>query len=74
MVAYAGEVYRLLVRDFLDNPGERDTWAAFKGFTRAAKEGRIASAPAVKVGEPVSPTFLRFAPCRPGDPPPSPLP
>lgn len=47
LVALAGEVYRLVISRFEDNPGTPDDWAAFKAFNRAIKEGRLASAPPI---------------------------
>lgn len=40
VVALSGEIYRLFVENFQDNPGSPDMWAAVKGFNRAAREGR----------------------------------
>lgn len=46
-VALAGEVYRLVVERFDENPGSPEAWAAWKAFNRASREGRIASAPRI---------------------------
>ncbi|WP_203158103.1 tyrosine-type recombinase/integrase [Methylobacterium aquaticum] len=43
--ALARQVYEHISRRFLESPGTPDAWAAVKAFTRAALEGRIASAP-----------------------------
>jgi hypothetical protein len=51
IVALAGEVYRLFVDKFHDNPGSPDNWAALKAFNRAAKEGRLSNAPSLVPGE-----------------------
>lgn len=51
-VALSGEVYRLFVDKFEDNPGPPDTWAAVKALNRAAREGRLLPRlPALKPGE-----------------------
>lgn len=47
VAALSGDVYRLVVERFDDNPGTPDRWAAFKALSRAAREGRIASPPAI---------------------------
>lgn len=47
MVALAGEVYSLLRSRFDEDPGSPDAWAAWKAFVRAARQGRIATAPAI---------------------------
>ena len=47
IVALAGEVYRLFIDRFEENPGTPDNWAAFKAFNRAIKEGRLAGAPPI---------------------------
>lgn len=44
-VALSKEVYQLFIERFEDNPGSPEMWAAVKGFNRAVKEGRIATAP-----------------------------
>ncbi|TGE01427.1 tyrosine-type recombinase/integrase [Methylobacterium nonmethylotrophicum] len=41
----AGLVYDDIKRRFLENPGTPDGWAAVKAYTRAAVEGRVATAP-----------------------------
>ena len=41
IVALSGEIYRLLVERFEDNPGPPETWAAVKAVSRAAREGRL---------------------------------
>lgn len=50
-VALAGEVYRLYVNRFQENPGTPDAWAAFKAFNRAAKEGRLLNPPTLNFDE-----------------------
>ncbi|RST87516.1 hypothetical protein EJC49_04645 [Aquibium carbonis] len=45
LVGLSGEVYRLLVEKFGENPGDPENWAAFKAFNRAAKEGRLLNVP-----------------------------
>lgn len=45
MVALSGEIYRLFVSRFEDNPGTPGLWAAVKGFNRATREGRLDLAP-----------------------------
>lgn len=52
VVALSGEVYRLVVERFDENPGSPDRWAAFKALSRAAREGRIASPPGVTADVP----------------------
>lgn len=39
--AYAGEVYRLFIERFQENPGTPELWAATKAFNRAVQEGRL---------------------------------
>lgn len=51
IVALSGEVYRLLVGRFRENPGSPANWAAFKAFNRAAEEGRLLNAPSLMPGE-----------------------
>ena len=41
IVALSGEIYRLFVNRFKDNPGQPETWAAVKAMNRAAREGRL---------------------------------
>lgn len=55
IVALSGEVYRLYVERFEENPGSADNWAAFKAFNRAASEGRLLNAPAINPGEGTAP-------------------
>lgn len=45
--ALAGDVYKLLIDEHGENPGTEAEWAAFKGLTRAAIEGRIPGAPPI---------------------------
>ena len=45
----AGQVYRLLEEEHADGHGTEAEWSAFKGFLRAAIEGRIPSAPPIPV-------------------------
>lgn len=47
LVALAGEVYRLFISRFEENPDTPDNWAAFKAINRAIEEGRLASAPPI---------------------------
>ncbi|WP_296101616.1 site-specific integrase [uncultured Agrobacterium sp.] len=51
IVALSGEIYRLLVDRFRENPGSPANWAAFKAFNRAAQEGRLLNAPSLMPGE-----------------------
>lgn len=50
LVALSGEVYRLYVQKFEEEPGSPDDWAAFKAFNRAAREGRLLNAPLLHPG------------------------
>ncbi len=43
--ALSGEIYRLFVERFEEEPGSSEMWAAVKAFNRAAREGRIVTAP-----------------------------
>ncbi|MFG1198857.1 DUF6538 domain-containing protein, partial [Xanthobacter aminoxidans] len=45
IIALSGEVYRLFVERFEENPGPPEMWAAVKAFNRAAGEGRISTVP-----------------------------
>lgn len=45
LVALSGEVYRLYIDQFHENPGTPDQWAAVKAFNRAASEGRLLIVP-----------------------------
>jgi len=45
VVGLSGEIYRLFVERFQDNPGSPDMWAAVKGFNRVAREGRAQQVP-----------------------------
>ncbi len=45
IIALSGEVYRLFVERFEEKPGPPEMWAAVKTFNRAAREGRISTAP-----------------------------
>lgn len=51
LVALSGEVYRLFIEKFEENPGSPENWAAFKAFNRAAMEGRLLNAPVLNPGE-----------------------
>ena len=54
IVALSGEVYRLFVERFEEEPGSPAMWAAVKGFNRAAREGRTQDVPTLRpdhVGE-----------------------
>ncbi|MCP2080829.1 UNVERIFIED_ORG: integrase [Methylorubrum zatmanii] len=51
MVALAGEVYSLLRSRFDEDPGSPQAWEAWKGFVRAARQGRIATAPSINPRE-----------------------
>lgn len=51
IIALSGEVYRLFVDRFEENPGAADMWAAVKAFNRASKEGRLATAPRLSADE-----------------------
>ncbi|MEG9503169.1 MAG: site-specific integrase [Methylorubrum extorquens] len=46
--AMAGDVYHALIAEHGENPGSPQQWEAFKALTRAALEGRIEGAPAIK--------------------------
>jgi integrase len=45
IVALSGEIYRLFINRFQDDPGSPDMWAAVKGFNRVAREGRAQHVP-----------------------------
>lgn len=47
MVALAGEVYALLRSRFDEDPGSPQAWEAWKGLVRAARQGRIPTAPTI---------------------------
>lgn len=51
IIALSGEVYRLFVDRFEENPGTPEMWASVKAFNRATKEGRIATAPRLSADE-----------------------
>ncbi|WP_455960380.1 tyrosine-type recombinase/integrase [Methylorubrum aminovorans] len=51
MVALAGEVYNLLRSRFDEDPGTPEAWGAWKAFVRAARQGRIATAPTIDLAE-----------------------
>ncbi|WP_149574976.1 DUF6538 domain-containing protein [Xanthobacter oligotrophicus] len=51
IIALSGEVYRLFVERFEENPGPPEMWAAVKAFNRAAREGRISTAPRLSAEE-----------------------
>lgn len=40
-IAFSGEVYRLLVESFQENPGPKELWEGVKAFNRAVQEGRL---------------------------------
>ena len=46
-VALSGEVYRLFVARFEENPGSVNAWTAVKAFNRAAAEGRLGIAKSI---------------------------
>jgi len=52
LVALSGDVYRLIVEKFDENPGTPDRWAAFKALSRAAREGRLALPPTITADVP----------------------
>jgi site-specific recombinase XerD len=47
LAALSKHIYDAFDESFRDDPGSVDRWIAFKAWTRAAMEGRIARAPAV---------------------------
>jgi integrase len=49
VIALSGEVYDHLVDEHRANPGTEAEWAAWKGLLRAALEGRVAGAPAIRL-------------------------
>ncbi|MCJ2040416.1 site-specific integrase [Methylobacterium sp. J-059] len=51
LVGLAGDVYQLLRANFDDDPGTPEMWSAWKAFVRAAREGRIPTAPTITPGE-----------------------
>ncbi|CAA2136718.1 tyrosine-type recombinase/integrase [Methylobacterium bullatum] len=51
MTGLAGEVYGLLRSRFDDDPGDPAAWEAWKGFVRAARQGRIPTAPSISPEE-----------------------
>lgn len=51
MVGLAGEVYGLLRSRFDDDPGDPAAWEAWKAFVRAARQGRIPTAPSISLEE-----------------------
>ena len=46
-VALSGEVYRFVVERSEENPGDPETWLAWKAFTWAALEGRVSNPPTI---------------------------
>jgi integrase len=52
LVALSGEVYRLYIDQFQENPGTPDQWAAVKAFNRAASEGRLLVSPPALPNDP----------------------
>lgn len=46
-VALSGEVYRLYVERFHEEPGEPEDWESWKAFTWAAIDGRVSNPPAL---------------------------
>ncbi|GAB4065380.1 hypothetical protein GCM10028812_08720 [Ancylobacter sonchi] len=44
VVSLSGEIYRLFVERFGEEPGGAETWSAVTAFNRAAREGRIVAA------------------------------
>lgn len=51
IIALSGEVYRLFVERFEEDPGSPDMWAAVKAFNRAAREARLTTAPRLSAEE-----------------------
>lgn len=51
LVALSGEVYRLYIDQFQENPGTPDQWAAVKAFNRAASEGRLLIVPVASLND-----------------------
>jgi hypothetical protein len=49
IVALSGEVYRFYIRQFSDNPGDPNDWAAVKAVNRAAREGRLFNVPPLRL-------------------------
>ncbi|MER9868755.1 site-specific integrase [Mesorhizobium sp. M0136] len=47
IVALSGEIYRLYVEAFQENPGTPKDWASFKALNRAAREGRLDNLPSI---------------------------
>ncbi|UDL87261.1 hypothetical protein LGH82_18885 [Mesorhizobium sp. PAMC28654] len=47
IVALSGEIYRLFVESFQENPGTPQDWASFKALNRAAREGRLENLPPI---------------------------
>lgn len=43
----SGEIYRLFVESFQENPGTPRDWASFKALNRAAREGRLENLPPI---------------------------
>lgn len=64
IIALSGEVYRLFVERFEENPGPQEMWAAVKAFNRATREGRIATAPRLSA-EDVGESYAAAAPWHP---------
>ncbi|KQU92014.1 hypothetical protein ASD12_03470 [Mesorhizobium sp. Root102] len=47
IIALSGEIYRLYVDAFQENPGTPKDWASFKALNRAAREGRLDNLPSI---------------------------
>ncbi|WP_164778033.1 tyrosine-type recombinase/integrase [Mesorhizobium sp. M7A.F.Ca.US.006.01.1.1] len=47
IIALSGEIYRLFVESFQENPGTPKDWASFKALNRAAREGRLENLPSI---------------------------
>lgn len=45
VVALSGEVYVALVTRWQDDPGSEESWASWKGWSRAVMQGRVGAAP-----------------------------
>ena len=51
VVALSGEVYAALVARWQDDPGSEETWASWKGWSRAVMQGRVGAAPTATIGD-----------------------
>ncbi|WP_292236958.1 tyrosine-type recombinase/integrase [Mesorhizobium sp.] len=52
IIALSGEIYRLYVDAFQENPGTPKDWASFKALNRAAREGRLDNLPSIGLSFP----------------------